>query len=366
MPIVSSSGITGTHESPKALAPGVVTGRYGTIGEVFFVQEAYWPLNTTLYVEDFKGNDPRFVAYLLESLRFDQLVASSAVPGINRNHLHPLPVSVPPVAVQEEISSVIGGVDDLIEINCRRIEVLEEVARLLYREWFIDFRFPGHENVDMVESELGPIPEGWAVKRLDQAAEVVDCSHAKKPVESDTGRPLLHVWNVGQTGRLDLSKTFLVGDTDYGAWTKRFEARPGDCIITKTGRVGAVAQIPEGTTAALGRNLVGLRMAQFPCLLHGYLLSATKEREVKRLQWSGTIMESLPVKAVEALRMPVPTPGIATQFEEVVTPVRGLWENLAKQIEALTQTRDLLLPRLVSGELDVSELDLDAVVGSVV
>lgn len=106
-PIVSSSGISGFHSAPMAQGPGVVTGRYGTIGEVYFINEAYWPLNTALYVRDFKGNCPRFVFYALQHVDFLQYSDKAAVPGINRNHLHQAPMVVPPHAVQQEFEKLL-------------------------------------------------------------------------------------------------------------------------------------------------------------------------------------------------------------------------------------------------------------------
>ena len=94
-PVVSSSGITGYHKEAKVSGPGVITGRYGTLGEVHYIVEDFWPLNTTLYVEDFKGNDPRFISYLLQGLDFQAYSDKSSVPGLNRNHLHSEPVRVP-------------------------------------------------------------------------------------------------------------------------------------------------------------------------------------------------------------------------------------------------------------------------------
>ena len=95
VPIVSSSGISDYHSVPRVNGPGVVTGRYGTIGEVFYIREDFWPLNTTLYVRDFKGNDPRFVSYLLRTINFLAYSDKAAVPGVNRNHLHSERVFVP-------------------------------------------------------------------------------------------------------------------------------------------------------------------------------------------------------------------------------------------------------------------------------
>lgn len=115
VPVVTSTGITDTHAEARERAPGVVTGRYGTIGEVFFIEEDYWPHNTTLFVKDFHGNDPLFVSYLLRTIDFQSHSGKSGVPGVNRNDLHALRVSIPPtVAEQRAIAGALSDVDELI------------------------------------------------------------------------------------------------------------------------------------------------------------------------------------------------------------------------------------------------------------
>ena len=119
VPLVSSSGISDCHIEAKVQGPGVVTGRYGTLGEVYFVPGDFWPLNTTLYVRDFKGNAPRFIAYLLKSFDFSAYSDKAAVPGVNRNHLHQAPVRVPALPKQRAIAHILGTLDDKIELNRR-------------------------------------------------------------------------------------------------------------------------------------------------------------------------------------------------------------------------------------------------------
>ena len=105
-----------------------------------------------------------------------------AVPGVNRNALHMLPVKVPPIPAQQRIASILSAYDDLIENNTRRIKILEQMAQMLYREWFVNFRFPGHEKVNMVESELGLIPEGWKICTLSElCGKVIDGTHDTPP-----------------------------------------------------------------------------------------------------------------------------------------------------------------------------------------
>ena len=117
IPIFSSSGVTGTHNEAMVEAPGVITGRYGTIGEVFFAETSFWPLNTTLYVENFHENDEKFVYYFLKTLEWKKFASASAVPGINRNTVHKEIVRFPDFETQQKIASVLSTIDKKIAVN---------------------------------------------------------------------------------------------------------------------------------------------------------------------------------------------------------------------------------------------------------
>lgn len=117
VPIFSSSGITGTHSTAMVRAPGVITGRYGTIGEVFYAAEDFWPLNTTLFVENYHGNDAKFIYYFLKTLDWSKFTSASAVPGINRNTVHKEIVSLPDIETQKRIASTLSMLDEKIKTN---------------------------------------------------------------------------------------------------------------------------------------------------------------------------------------------------------------------------------------------------------
>src|SRR5438128_1589207 len=157
IPVVSSSGITGYHNEAKAKAPGVVTGRYGTLGEVFYLEQDYWPHNTALYVVDFKDTHPRFASYFLRNVLRNYQSDKAAVPGIDRNVLHAVKVRVPVGTAQQTIAEILSAYDELMENNRRRMGLLENAARLLYQEWFVRLRFPGREHTLITEG----LPQGW-------------------------------------------------------------------------------------------------------------------------------------------------------------------------------------------------------------
>lgn len=140
VPLISSAGLSDHHSEAKVTGPGVVTGRYGTIGEVYYVESDFWPLNTTLYIRDFKGNDPEFVYYFLKTIDYLKYSDKAAVPGVNRNHLHMASVFVPTlVREQQEIASILSALDDKIKVNQDINQTLEQMAQAIFKSWFVDF-----------------------------------------------------------------------------------------------------------------------------------------------------------------------------------------------------------------------------------
>jgi type I restriction enzyme, S subunit len=154
IPIITSSGFGPTHSEARVAGPGVVTGRYGTIGEVFVVEEDFWPLNTTLYVKDFHGNVPQFVAYLLRTIDFNSHSGKSGVPGVNRNDLHEIEVKVPPVTEQRAIATALSDVDAL----------LAKIDQLIAKKR--DLKQAAMQQLLTGQTRLPGFSGEWEVKRL--------------------------------------------------------------------------------------------------------------------------------------------------------------------------------------------------------
>ncbi len=187
-PVIASTGPVGAHDQAMVEGSGVVIGRSGSLGGGQFINGDFWPLNTTLWVKDFKGNDRRFCYYLLKSLDLAKFNAGSGVPTLNRNHIHPLRVTIPKQpGEQRAIAHILGTLDDKIELNRRMNATLEAMGRALYKDWFVDFgpvraKMEGREpylsremwdlfSDRLVESELGEIPEGWRVGAIGDVAD---------------------------------------------------------------------------------------------------------------------------------------------------------------------------------------------------
>lgn len=311
--------------------------------------------------------DKRFIWSVVSSAEyretFFRLADGAAQPNMSGTQIENTRVLLPPLPTQRKIGSILSAYDDLIENNLRRIKILEEMAQALYREWFVKFRFPGHEKVRMKESSLGKIPEEWEVSPMKAVAEVVDCLHSKKPSAVEDGAGiLLQLFNIGDGGKINLSKRYMISSDDYERWTSRIEVAAGDCVVTNVGRIAAVAQIPAGVRAAIGRNMTAVRpKAGFlaPTYLIEYLLSSHMEDEVMRKKDAGAIMDSLNVRGIYKLSVPIPSGGLMNRFESVARPMRRRIELLMQQNQNLRLTLDLLLPKLISGDIDVSNLDID-------
>ncbi len=188
IPILGSFGITGYHNNARATGPGVTIGRSGaSIGTASYSPVDYWPLNTSLYVIDFHGNNELFAYYFLKNLSLHRFNSGSAQPSLNRNHIHPIPVIIPPLPEQKAIAHILGTLDDKIELNRRMNATLEAIAQAIFKSWFVDFdpvkaKAEGRQpyGMDAVtaalfpdgfeESELGPVPRGWKLGRLSQIA----------------------------------------------------------------------------------------------------------------------------------------------------------------------------------------------------
>jgi len=187
-------------------------------------------------------------------------------------------------------------------------------------------------------------------------ADVIDCLHSKKPERIDAGMPLLQLANIRDDGLIDMGDTYFIDGADYRKWVSRIEASPGDCVITNVGRVGAVAQMPAGQKAALGRNMTGVRCKPsfpFPTFLIECLLSQAMKDEIALKMDTGTILDALNVRNIPRLRFVRATRDVAHAFERVARPIRARMEMLLMESRSIAATRDALLPKLISGELRV-------------
>ena len=366
-PVISSSGLTSTHCAYKVRAPGVVIGRKGSLGGVYFTNADFWPHDTTLWVKDFHGNDPKFVYYWLQTLSLGHYDVGASNPTLNRNHVHLLLASIPHVQIQRKIAAMLSAYDDLIENSSRRIRILEEMAQRIYHEWFVDFRYPGREGVQFVDSQLGPIPEEWSVLALGDLADVTKGLSYSGSYLGDRGSPMANLKCLDPAGgyRREGTKPY------SGPRQRKHEVVPGDIIVantdlTQAGNViGAPAIIPrrgfeEG--GLITHHLFSVKPREG--VRRSFLFETLREqrfRDFARGRASGTTVLGLRTADCQAYPVLLPSKDLRERYGALSEGVLQLAERLEDAVETLGECRDILLPRLISGEIDVDELDMPTV-----
>ncbi|MCR1106166.1 restriction endonuclease subunit S [Escherichia coli] len=183
IPIVSSSGITGFHVEAKAKAPGVVTGRYGSIGDVFYLEQDFWPLNTSLWFKDFHGNDEKFIYFLLSNFDFKKFSDKTGVPGVNRNDLHAVNVLLPPLSEQKKIAQILSTWDKAISVTEKLLANSQRQKKALMQQLLTGKKRLLNENGVRFNGK-------WEKKLLSDVADVYQPKTISQSMMSDSGYPV--------------------------------------------------------------------------------------------------------------------------------------------------------------------------------
>jgi type I restriction enzyme S subunit len=326
----------------------------------YFAEGQFWVNNHAHIVKAKPGVAvDRFLQGALEATDIGPFVTGAAQPKLSQANLRQIPLLVPSIEHQITIASILDALDLLIENNRRRVEVLEEMARAIYREWFVHFRYPGHEDIPLVDSPLGLIPEGWASGtfsdlavlsrpsvRPDQSPDEV-FDHYSIPAFDEGQQP------VSESGAMIKSGKYLLD-------------APAVLVSKLNPRIGRVwyAEPAVDRRSVTSTEFLILRPTEQSTLEHLYLLAQDEGfRESLRGLSGGTSGSHQRAKPADVLRLPVliPTPEAAKRLTDVVRPQLHLARKLRSHSRRLASLRDTLLPKLVTGQIDVSRLDLEMV-----
>ncbi|MBN9478917.1 MAG: restriction endonuclease subunit S [Bordetella sp.] len=263
---------------------------------------------------------------------------------------------LPPLDTQRRIASILGAYDDLIEVNRRRVAVLEEMARGLFEEWFVRFRFPGHESVPLVATPDGPLPQGWSRNIVEEVTSFINRGIA--PKYSDDSETLVVNQKCIRDGRLNLALARRQTKTPPAAKL----VQVGDVLINSTGvgtlgRVAQAEEVPQGLT--VDSHVTIVRPACQDDRDYLGLLLLSMQQTFEHLGAGSTGQTELSRQAVGAQVVPWAPKGLRTSFGAAVRPMRALVVKLIRQNERLAESRDLLLPRLLSGQLSVEAAERD-------
>ncbi|CAK0770415.1 type I restriction enzyme, S subunit [Gammaproteobacteria bacterium] len=270
---------------------------------------------------------------------------------IQTDRLLSLPISVPPLPVQQRIAGILSAYDDLIENSQRRIKILEKMARSLYREWFVHFRFPGHENVPHVSSPLGEIPRGWEVKSIQQFGTVITGKTPSKANADFYGDDMPFVKTPDMHGNI-----FILGTSDClstaGAESQANKTLPaGSICVSCIGTIGVVSITTEDCQTNQQINSVVLANTISREFL--FLRLQDSKQTLENLGANGATMGNVNKGKFEAMEIICPSDDVLAHYHRLVKPIFSEILSLFRQIQNLRRTRDLLLPRLLSGQIDV-------------
>ena len=400
IPVVASTGVGGYHNEAKATAPGVVIGRSGSIGGGQYITEDFWPLNTTLWVKDFKGHNPRYVYYLMRSIDFSTFNVGTGVPTLNRNHLSSVDVTVLDEASEIYVTKCLGSLDDKIQLNHQINQTLEEIAQAIFKSWFVDFEptkakiavldsggteedallaamtaISGKNNAEleqfknvspeqydklkstaelfpseMQDSELGEIPNGWSCLSLDQIAHYQNGLALQKHRPENDSEDFLPVVKIAQLRQ---------GYTD-GKEKASVSINPacilenGDVVFSWSGSL--IVDIWNGGKASLNQHLFRVSSSNFPkwfyYLYTKHHLASFQSIAAAKAVTMGHINRRHLTEALCA----VPLDEHLAVFNSTFQSLLDLGSSLVLEAKTLETLRDTLLPRLLSGEIDVSTI----------
>ena len=336
----------------------IVYGRRGDIGRQALIRpdQKGWLCGSGCFRLSLGDSvlDPLFLHYYLRQDRVVRWISNQAVgatlPNLNTEILRSVPVSFPPLRIQRRIAGILSAYDELIENSQRRIRLLETMARSLYREWFVHFRFPGHADHPRVASALGEIPAGWEVKRVPECVHI----NPRVTVPRDGEKPFVPM------GCLS-NDSMLITDIESRAGNNGAKFQNGDTLFSRitpcleNGKTGFVQFLPDNTAVACGSTEFIVLRSHTLTPEFVYCLARSDEfRGVAIKSMSGaTGRQRVQEQCFNDFQIIHPSRALLDQFSAIVAPSFRLIYKLHLQIQNLRQTRDLLLPRLLAGQIIV-------------
>jgi type I restriction enzyme S subunit len=357
-PVVSSSGVMSYHNKFMVVGPGVVIGRKGTLGSAFYLEADYWPHDTTLWVKDFKGSDPKFIYYFLKTLRLERLDSGSSNPTLNRNFVHQLDANKPKPNVQKEIAAVLSALDAKIDCNKRINAELEAMLKSLYGYWFVQFDFPD-VNGNPYKSSGGKmayntslkrnIPEGWVAAPLSSITPVSNESLTPADFNDKSFKYFsIPVFDVTKTYGVELGQS--IG-------SNKFTVLGVDLLVSKLNPwSNRVVYAMDETDQICSTEFVVWRSPS-ENVKNFLFVIATSQQFISHCVQSATGTSNSHKRVNPSVMMRFELPyekRVAAEFGEVIDPILKKLVFNQRENQHLTQLRDWLLPMLMNGQVTVS------------
>ncbi len=353
IPVYSSSGITGWHDTALVIEDGIVIGRKGNVGSIFYADGPFYCIDTAYYIKksELKCNIKYFY-YLLKTLGLDKLNEDSAVPGLSRDTAHSQLFSYPEeIDTQRRIADILSALDDKIELNRQTNATLEAIAQAIFKEWFINFNFPGGTG-EMVESELGMIPKGWRVDSILMVAELLSGGTPSTKINEYWSGDIKwisakDVSNAQGSFVLDTERKI----TRLGVKNSSTKILPKlTTIVTARGTVGSYCILSE--PMAMNQTNYGLKAKEQESDYFVFFSLANLVAQLQQASY-GTIFDTVTTITFEKSKIIIPPYFIIQKFDQLLRPLMGTILGNLEQSDTLSKIRDSILPKLMNGEINV-------------
>lgn len=365
-PLYGSGGIMRYVEKPLYNEASILIPRKGTLSNLFFLDKPFWSVDTMFYsIINKQLAFPKYLYYTLKTFDLASLNVGSAVPSLTTEVLNDVLVSVPDIETQTAIAEILSSLDDKIELNNKINQELENLAQTLFKQWFIDFEFPNENGEpykssggEMVESELGEIPKGWELKKLGELIKKsntgADAIKRAPIVNEDTGIRCVRVGDMTNNRPFDEWGFCKITPEDY----KRYKLDINDIVVTRTATLGINTIIRNEIKGVYNNGLIRLKMDEnkiIPLLAYCFFQSDAYKMWIERISGDSSTRPNMQINYL--LDFPMYQCPISIQ-RKFIDQASVIFENLENNIlenKELIQLRDTLLPKLISGELEVSE-----------
>lgn len=351
-PAFSASGCDGFLPHFDHDGPGIVLSAIGAqCGKIWFTTGKWSCIKNTIYIKaTAREADIRFVFYALSDPEVWPK-RGAAQPFISQTDARNVEIPLPPLPIQRRIAGILSAYDELIENSQRRINILESMARSVYREWFVHFRFPGSEIHPRIASALGEIPQGWEVKPIQHFGAVVTGKTPSKANADFYGDDVPFVKTPDMHGSmflLDVNERLSIA----GAKSQANKTLPiGSICVSCIGTIGVVSMTTE--ECQTNQQINSIILKSFVSREFLFLRLQDARQALENLGSNGATMGNVNKGKFESMEIVSPAPELLAKFHQVVKPMFAEILALSRQIQNLRRTRDLLLPRLLSGQINV-------------
>lgn len=343
IPLYGSGGIMRYVDTPLYEQESILIPRKGTLSNLFYLNIPFWSVDTMFYTKIKAGNNGKYLYYLLKSMDLASMNVGSAVPSLTTEVLNKVEINVPDEATQIEIAQILTSLDDKIELNLQMNQTLEAMAQALFKEWFVNFNFPNFDG----ELENG-LPKGWKSEPMDENIVFLNGLALQKfpPLNEEDFLPVIKIRELKQgfTNASDKASTEL---------PEKYVIYDGDILFSWSGSLEVVLWC-EGK-GALNQHLFKVSSNVYPKWFYFFWVREYLPLYKSIAEGKATTMGHIQRRHLTDTIINVPNKELLNLGDSILSPILDKIQENKIQIQALTQTRDTLLPKLMSGKIEIKK-----------